>query len=174
MDAESKRLAYQPIAHSVLHWGQMDLPKFSPFGDFTLLIFICLIFMILLFRMANDEYEILSYTLILNCVDYYSAYYLMPWNFLLPNVLVSLFWPNFFWNHQSSIYLSFFILLMVFLYSFWFFNQRLSSDWIFSTDSCTTVAIWMFAFIFNSIYWWKKNTLYQVCWYSKPAINSKL
>lgn len=124
MDAESKRLAYQPIAHSVLHWGQMDLPKLSPFGDFTLLIFICLIFMILLFRMANDEYEILSYTLILNCVDYYSAYYLMPWNFLLPNVLVSLFWPNFFWNHQSSIYLSFFIPLMVFLYSFWFFNQR--------------------------------------------------
>lgn len=117
MDAESKRLAYQPIAHSVLHWGQMDLPKFSPFGDFTLLIFICLIFMILLFRMANDEYEILSYTLILNCVDYYSAYYLMPWNFLLPNVLVSLFWPNFFWNHQSSsIYL--------FLFLWWFFYIR--------------------------------------------------
>ena len=117
MDAESKRLAYQPIAHSVLHWGQMDLPKFSPFGDFTLLIFICLIFMILLFRMANDEYEILSYTLILNCVDYYSAYYLMHWNFLLPNVLVSLFWPNFFWNHQSSsIYL--------FLFLWWFFYIR--------------------------------------------------
>lgn len=117
MDAESKRLAYQPIAHSVLHWGQMDLPKLSPFGDFTLLIFICLIFMILLFRMANDEYEILSYTLILNCVDYYSAYYLMPWNFLLPTVLVSLFWPNFFWNHQSSsIYL--------FLFLWWFFYIR--------------------------------------------------
>lgn len=35
-DAESERLAYQPIARSVLHWGQMDLPKFDVFNFFKI------------------------------------------------------------------------------------------------------------------------------------------